>query len=96
MEKATKEVLEFFKSRRSVSVNFLGPPGPNQSQLSDILKMGLRCPDHGRLEPWRILVISEENAKNKRHDFHNFCLDWVGWCRIKISLCNHGYSHKYR
>ena len=65
MGKVTKEVLDFFESRRSVSVNFLGPPGPNHGQLSDILKMGLRCPDHGRLEPWRILVISEENAKNK-------------------------------
>ena len=65
MGKAVKEVLNFFKNRRSVSVNFISEPGPNKDQLTEILKMGVRCPDHGRLEPWRILVISEENAKMK-------------------------------
>lgn len=32
----------------------------NDSQLEDILKAGLRAPDHAQLRPWRILVVREE------------------------------------
>lgn len=32
----------------------------DESQLQDILKAGLRAPDHAQLRPWRILVIRDE------------------------------------
>lgn len=33
-------------------------PGPNDEELQTLLSAGLRAPDHGRLRPWRFLVIA--------------------------------------
>ncbi len=54
----------FFSSRRSISVKNLNYPGPNLNQTMDILKNALRVPDHGKLEPWRIVLITEARKKN--------------------------------
>ena len=35
----------------------LGAPGPTRDQLDIILKAGTRAPDHGRLSPWRFVVL---------------------------------------
>jgi nitroreductase len=32
-------------------------PGPDADQLGKILKCGARAPDHGKLFPWRFLII---------------------------------------
>jgi len=46
------------------SVNLLTEPGPNQSQLDNIFKAGLRACDHKNLRPWRYLIIEGE-ARNR-------------------------------
>jgi nitroreductase len=38
----------------------LTDPAPNAAQLEEILKAGLRAPDHGMLRPWRFLLIEGE------------------------------------
>lgn len=38
----------------------LKEPGPAPEDLSAILKAGTRAPDHGKLEPWRFVVIEGE------------------------------------
>src|SRR5688572_12512922 len=40
-----------------VSALKVGPPGPSAEQLQVILSAGLRAPDHGRLKPWRYVVL---------------------------------------
>jgi nitroreductase len=35
----------------------LGEPGPGPEHLTRILEAGARAPDHGRLSPWRFIVI---------------------------------------
>ena len=46
------------------SVNLLTEPGPNQEQLNNIVKAGLRACDHGGLTPWRYVLI-EGDARHK-------------------------------
>lgn len=36
-------------------------PGPNAATLEQIIRCALRVPDHGRLQPWRFLVIQGES-----------------------------------
>lgn len=49
--------LEFLLSRRSRPAKTLAPPAPDRAQLIPILTAAARSPDHGKLEPWRFVVI---------------------------------------
>lgn len=49
--------LELLNRRRSVPSRQLGAPGPDDAQLRDLLTAAIRVPDHGRLVPWRLLLI---------------------------------------
>lgn len=51
--------LEYLLSRRSTK--FLKSPGPDESQLAQILQTAMSAPDHGRLQPWRFALIREES-----------------------------------
>ncbi len=53
----TQAVIDLLLSRRSVLAKNLEDPGPTARQLQTILAAGLRVPDHGRVEPWRIQVL---------------------------------------
>ncbi|MEX0340759.1 MAG: nitroreductase [Arenibacterium sp.] len=49
--------MEFLLTRRSRPAKTLRPPVPNRDELALILQAGARSPDHGKLEPWRFIVI---------------------------------------
>jgi nitroreductase len=49
--------LEVLNQRRSVPSRQLGEPGPDDAQLRELLGAAIRVPDHGKLAPWRLLVI---------------------------------------
>ena len=51
--------LDFLLSRRSRPAKLLGAPAPDRAALAPILEAALRVPDHGKLEPWRLVVLSE-------------------------------------
>jgi nitroreductase len=55
----TRSNIDLLLSRRSVLAKNLGKPGPNKRELRTILQAGLRVPDHGRSEPWKIQVLDE-------------------------------------
>jgi nitroreductase len=40
-----------------VAPPFLTDPGPDERMLAEILAAGASAPDHGRLRPWRFIVI---------------------------------------
>lgn len=51
------EMLQQLASRRSASAMSLGAPGPSDAQLADLLRLAARAPDHGKLFPWRFVVL---------------------------------------
>lgn len=51
------EVLDFLLSRRSRPAKMLGAPGPDRAALERMLTAAVRVPDHGKLEPWRLIVL---------------------------------------
>ncbi len=53
-------LLSFLKSRKSASAKAMGGPGPNSEQIAEILKIAVRVPDHGKLNPWRFIVFEGE------------------------------------
>lgn len=59
------DALEAINTR--VSATRLNEPGPTDDQIDAILNAAIRAPDHGRLAPWRLIVI-EGNARRKLGD----------------------------
>ncbi len=49
--------LDVLNARRSVPSRQLGEPGPDAEQLRRLLATAIRVPDHGKLVPWRLLLI---------------------------------------
>jgi len=49
--------LDFLEGRRSQPSRLLGEPGPTPEQLDRLLTAAIRVPDHGKLTPWRLLLI---------------------------------------
>jgi nitroreductase len=49
-------------TRRSGKPRDMVPPGPDTDQLHAILSAAMRVPDHGKLAPWRLLVIEDRDA----------------------------------
>jgi len=49
--------FEFLKTRRSRSAKVFTTPVPDRAGLMEILAAALRVPDHGKLEPWRLVVV---------------------------------------
>ena len=51
------ELLHRLAIRRSAPAQALTAPGPSASQIADILTLAARTPDHGKLFPWRFVVM---------------------------------------
>lgn len=51
------EAIEALLSRRTVPQAKMTGPGPDAAQLETILEAGMAAPDHGKLRPWRFLLI---------------------------------------
>ena len=53
-------VLTFLNARRSFPAAALKEPGPNPEEVSQIVRLAMRVPDHRRLAPWRVMVFEGE------------------------------------
>ncbi|MGB1264571.1 MAG: nitroreductase [Nereida ignava] len=49
--------LAFLQSRRSRPAKTLTTPVPDDDDLRALLTIAARTPDHGKLEPWRFIVL---------------------------------------
>ncbi len=58
-----EEVIKYLTSRRSVPLPFLHEPGPQGDELDTLLEIGLRVPDHAKLNPWRLVLFRGEARK---------------------------------
>lgn len=54
----SREMLAILARRRSTKVGRLAEPGPSDEQLDALLRLAARVPDHGKLGPWRFVVIT--------------------------------------
>jgi nitroreductase len=57
--------LSLLRTRRSGRPRDLVAPGPHADQLRELVAIASRCPDHGKLFPWRFLHVPAE----RRVDF---------------------------
>ncbi|MCR5876295.1 nitroreductase [Phenylobacterium sp. J426] len=51
------EVLRFLALRRSTAAVTLEAPAPTDAELDQLFRLAARAPDHGKLAPWRFVVL---------------------------------------
>lgn len=49
--------LTLLSTRRSAKARDLVAPGPDTGEMNQILEIAARTPDHGKLAPWRFVVV---------------------------------------
>ena len=54
---ASLPTLDFLARRRSASAMALRAPGPGEDELRRLLTLAARVPDHGKLAPWRFVIL---------------------------------------
>lgn len=59
MPKTYPDAIEFLLNRRSRPAKTLSLPIPNRDETLKFLTAAARSPDHGKLEPWRFIVLSK-------------------------------------
>ena len=53
------QALDFLLTRRSRPAKTLAEPVPDRAALNTLLTAAARTPDHGKLEPWRFIVLNK-------------------------------------
>jgi nitroreductase len=57
------DALRLLLSRRSTPPAGLTAPGPSPDELTTLLTIAARVPDHGKLAPWRFIVFEGEGRE---------------------------------
>ena len=74
--------LDLLLTRRSGSAKAMKEPGPSKKQVADILKAGARAPDHGKLFPWRFILL-EGKGRQRAGDILAEVMEAEGEARPK-------------
>jgi len=56
-------LIELLRQRRSHPSRQLVDPGPDPAQLRELVEAALRVPDHGKLEPFRVIGVPRAAGK---------------------------------
>jgi nitroreductase len=56
----SREALALMARRRSTKVVHFTTPGPAAEEIDALITLAARVPDHGKLGPWRFVVIEAE------------------------------------
>ena len=59
----TSSLLSHLTTRRSGKPRDLAAPGPDEAQLREMIAIAARTPDHGKLAPWRFVIVPGERRE---------------------------------
>ena len=55
--------LSLLKTRRSGRPREMVGPGPSDEELRQIIEVAMRVPDHGKLVPWRFVIVGKDQRE---------------------------------
>ena len=58
-----ESLIEYLKTRRSMPAFQMKEPGPTKAEIEEILTLATRVPDHGKLAPWRFIVMTGDERQ---------------------------------
>ena len=66
MTQPNPAALDFLATRRSHPPKLLRGPAPDRAEVTRLLTLAARAPDHGKLEPWRFIVLGRQTLDTLR------------------------------
>ena len=75
MDHRNQAALDFLASRRSHPPKMLRGPAPDRTEIVRLLTLAARAPDHGKLEPWRFVVLERATLDRLRPILHQAVLE---------------------
>lgn len=87
------EVIDFLLTRRSRPAKTLGPEVPDRSVIETILTAASRTPDHGKLIPWRFIVLTDESRRKAIADLSTERMSELGLEPDKIEKNARSFSY---
>lgn len=63
LERDIVDLKTYLQERRTIPSLHLSVPGPDENELLEILNLASRSPDHGKLAPWRFIVVKPGAGK---------------------------------
>ncbi|GAB3488511.1 NAD(P)H nitroreductase [Curvibacter fontanus] len=70
-----RAALEALLGRHSLGPRWMVTPGPGPEELALAVQAALRAPNHGRLQPWRVVTISAAQRPALATLFEQFARD---------------------
>ncbi|VWX57663.1 Nitroreductase [Sphingorhabdus sp. 109] len=64
-------LASYLPSRRSGRPRDMIAPGPSKAQIEEIVTIALRTPDHGKLAPWRVVAVGDDQRSLFANGIHN-------------------------
>lgn len=59
MPQKNPEAFAFLAQRHSYPSKAMVPPAPSEAEVMALLTIAARVPDHGKLEPWRFVLLTK-------------------------------------
>lgn len=75
MQESNALALTALLGRHSIGPRWMVAPGPSPEQLALAVQAALRAPNHGRLQPWRVVSVSEAQRPALAALFEQFARD---------------------
>ena len=69
------DALTALLGRHSIGPRWMVAPGPGDEQLTQAVQAALRAPNHGRLQPWRVVTVSAAQRPALATLFEQFARD---------------------
>jgi nitroreductase len=61
----------YLPSRRSGRPRDMVAPGPSDAQIEEIISIAMRTPDHGKLAPWRVISVGDDQRTRLAQGIHS-------------------------
>ena len=56
--------ISLLETRRSGKPREMVAPGPSDDELQRMLRLAMRVPDHGKLAPWRFVIVGKDQRED--------------------------------
>ncbi|MEL7154449.1 MAG: nitroreductase [Pseudomonadota bacterium] len=86
------DVLDFLLTRRSRPAKTLGAQAPDRAEIETLLTAASRTPDHGKLAPWRFIVLTDATRRQAIADLATARMTDMGLAPDKIEKNARSFS----